>query len=170
MKQLGFTMVEIIITVTIMAILLSLAVVNLNSTEANARDAERNSDVTTIANHLELFYKNGNNYTTLTGRYPSTLLLNNGGTSVKAFLNDIDLDSVTAPEATSVPASFIVATNNNQTEDGVTPQPTVSQYVYQPIQTNGTLCTTESQECRKFTIFYRTEVDNTIKKVISKNQ
>ncbi len=170
MKQRGFTLVEIVITVTIMSILLTLAVVNLNSSEANARDAERASDVKTIANHMELYYKNGISLSTTVGRYPSTAVFNNGETSMKTFFPDIDLLSVTAPGAANAVSSFIPATNTNQSEGGVTPQPTITQYVYQPIQTNGSLCTTEVQECRKFALFYRSEVDNSIKKVMSKNQ
>lgn len=170
MKQLGFTIVELAITITIMAILLALAVVNINSAQANGRDAERAADVAAIANHLEIFYKEGNSSSTSLGRYPSTGLLASGETSIKASLPNIDLSSVTAPDATSVATSFILATNNVQTVGGVLPQPTISQYVYQPLQTDGTLCTTGAQECRKFAIYYRTEVDNTVKKIISKNQ
>jgi prepilin-type N-terminal cleavage/methylation domain-containing protein len=169
-KRYGFTVVELVITITIMAILLALAVANFNSSETSSRDAERASDTKTLATHLELFYKNGTNSSTSTGRYPSTAIFSNGQTSIKEFLPDIDLLSATAPGAPDASASFIPATNTNQLEGGVTPQPTISQYVYQPIQTNGSLCTAETQECRKFSLFYRSEVDNSIKKVISKNQ
>jgi hypothetical protein len=153
-----------------MGILLTLAVVNLSATQVNARDAERSSDVATIATNLETFYKNGTPTSTSVGRYPSTDLLSNAETSIKAYLPDINLVSVTAPGAASVAASFLPATNSVQTEVGVLPQPTIAQYVYQPIQADGTLCTTETQECRKFAIYYRSEVDNTVKKIISKNQ
>ncbi|MFZ1301180.1 MAG: type II secretion system protein [Candidatus Microsaccharimonas sp.] len=172
MKRRGFTVVELIITITIMGILLTLAVVNLSSTQANARDAERASDVQSIANHLEIFYKNGStaSASTSVGRYPSIELLATGETSVKAFLPDIDALSATAPDSSTVADSFIPATNSTQTEAGVLPQPTKSQYVYQPIKTDGTLCTTEAEECRKFVIYYRLEVTDTVKKLMSKNQ
>lgn len=170
MKRYGFTVVELVIVITIMGILITLAVVNLTASAVNGRDAERDSDVNSIATHLEIFYKNGTPSSTSAGRYPSTALLANAETSIKSFLPDIDLAVVTAPGASSVASSFIPATNAVQTEAGVLPQPTTSQYVYQPIQSDGTLCTTETQECRKFAIYYRAEVDNTVKKIISKNQ
>lgn len=170
MLKRGFTIVELAITITIMGILLTLAVVNVSSTQVNARDTERKSDVESIANYLEIFYKNGASGSTVLGRYPSTQLLSSGETSIKTFLPDIDLAAVTAPGATSVATSFIPATNNVQTETGVTPLPTLSQYVYQPIQSSGALCTSESQECRKFALYYRSEVEGVVKKVISKNQ
>jgi prepilin-type N-terminal cleavage/methylation domain-containing protein len=170
MKQRGFTIVELIITISIMLILLTLAVVNLNATQANGRDSERTSDISAIANNLETFYKNGTNTSTTLGRYPSTALLASGETSIKSLLPYIDIKSVQAPGAASASASFIPATNTVQTTAGVAPQPTTSQYVYQPIQTDGSLCTAETQECRKFNLYYRTEVDNTVKKLISKIQ
>ena len=169
MKYSGFTLVELVITVTIMTILLSLAAVSLTSTLANQRDAERASDINTIANNLENYYKVGNGGST-TNRYPSTALLASGATSIKSFFPRADIDTFTAPDTASVSVSFIPATNAVATVAGVTPQPTKSQFVYQPIQNNGTLCTAESQECRRFNLFYRTEIDNTVKKFISKHQ
>lgn len=170
MMRRGFTVVELIITVTIMGILLTLAVVNLNSTQVGARDTERKEDVAALATNLEAYYRNGTEASTLVGRYPPTSLTLSGETSVRASLRDIDFKSVTAPGSTGVAATFISATNAVQTTSGVTPQPTTTQYVYQPLQANGTLCTAANHECRKFNIFYRLEVDNTVNMVTSKNQ
>ena len=170
MKQHGFTLIELVITITIMVILLSLAVVNLTSTQANQRDSERASDIGAIANNMETFYKTGVSTSTEFGRYPSTAVLTNGETSARIFFPAIDLEVLIAPGATSVAASFIPATNNVETTAGVLPQPTKSQFVYQPIQTDKSLCTTGSQECRRFSLYYRTEIDNTVKKVTSKRQ
>jgi prepilin-type N-terminal cleavage/methylation domain-containing protein len=52
----GFTVVEVLITLTIMAILFGLGTVGLRSSLANARDAERLSDIQTIARGLEQRY------------------------------------------------------------------------------------------------------------------
>jgi prepilin-type N-terminal cleavage/methylation domain-containing protein len=181
MKRTGFTIVELIITLSIMLILLSLAVVNLTSSQANGRDIERKTDIDTIANHMETFYKSGTNTSTSLGRYPSTAIFDTSSnsdkekaikTSIKTFFPyiDVDYDSVKTPGSKTVLSSFIPATNTIETIAGVSPQPTKDQYVYQPIQTNGSLCTTELQECRRYNLYYRTEVDNTIKKLSSKRQ
>ncbi len=164
MTSRGFTIVELIITITIMGILLTLAVVNLTSTQVSARDTERRIDVETISNNLESFYKNGVPSSTTIGRYPSLFLVSNGETSVKSLLLDIDLKSATAPGATSVATSFVAATNASAQT------PTVTQYIYQPLKADGTLCGSEAEECRKFNIYYRLETDNSIQKVTSKNQ
>jgi prepilin-type N-terminal cleavage/methylation domain-containing protein len=165
MNRRGFTIVELVIVITIMAILLVISVVNLRGAQANGRDVERKTDIETIALQLENYYTSGNNTTTSVGRYPSTTELIGSETTV---LRDLDIKSVEAPGATS--SSLIAATNNTQTTGGVTPQPTINTYIYQPLQLDGSLCTTSVQECRKFNLYYMLEVDSTINMVTSRNQ
>jgi len=172
MKPRGFTLVELVITITIMTILIALAVANLSSSQANQRDAERAADVATLAVNLETYYKSGitENGNAAQGRYPSTGLTIGGDSVVQKNLPDMDIQSAIPPGATSASGSFINATNTIETTAGVLPQPTTSQYIYQPILATGTLCTSGAQECRRFNIFYRTEIDNTVVKVSSKHQ
>lgn len=166
MKLRGFTIVELIIVITISGILLTLGVINLRDSQANGRDAERKMDIETIAQHLETFYTSGSDDTTTTGSYPSTLLTTSVTTaSVTNYLRDIDVKSITAPGKDDPALTFKPATNALQTTIDVLPQPTIDQYVYQPLQTTdgGTtwsLCTTAIQECRKFNLFYKLEVAN----------
>ncbi len=169
MLRRGFTVVEIIITITIMGILLTLAVVNLTSSQINARDTERKGDVEAFATHLETFYRNGSDTSPNPGRYPSTAITNDE-TALRNALRDIDVKSVIAPGSSGIAATLTPATNATQTTAGVSPQPTLTQYVYQPLQSNNTVCTNETQECRKFNIYYRLEADNTVYMVTSKNQ
>lgn len=56
----GFTVVEILVTLVVIAILLGLGTVGLRSTLANGRDSERKSDIETIARGLEARYDKGN--------------------------------------------------------------------------------------------------------------
>jgi type II secretory pathway pseudopilin PulG len=170
MRSRAFTIVELIIIITIMGTLLILGVVNLRGTQANARDSERKGDIETIATHLGLYYDHGSDSVSRTGSYPSTLISSGDIDYTKQQLRDIDIDSLTAPGITDPATTFISATNNTQTAAGVAPQPTVDEYVYQPLQSNGSLCTLESQECRKFNLYYRSEVENTVYMIKSKNQ
>lgn len=170
MKWRGFTVVELIITITIMGILLTLGVVNLNATQVNGRDAERKGDVEAVLSNLESFYRTGTDTSTTLGRYPSTIITGTTIENVRTILRDVDEKSLTAPNASSVATSFLAATNATQTTAGVTPQPTIAQYVYQPLKSDGTLCTAEAQECRKFNLYYRLEADTTVYMVTSKNQ
>ena len=168
MKQRGFTIVELIITITIMAILLALGVVNLTGTQVSARDSERKTDIENISLHLETYYNSGTDGSTVIGRYPSVDATTGLIGHETTLLRDIDKNSFIAPDKTTT--SLIAATNNTQTTSGVTPQPTIDQYVYQPIQGDGTLCTLASQECRKYNLYYRLEADNTVNLLTSKNQ
>lgn len=59
MTRRGFTIVELIITITIMGILLTLAVINVSSTQMNARDDERKADAEALSSSLEAYYGSG---------------------------------------------------------------------------------------------------------------
>ena len=59
-KRRGFTIVEMVVTLTIMAILLTLTVVMLSNSQVNARNAKRKADVEAISRGLEVRYKQGN--------------------------------------------------------------------------------------------------------------
>ena len=48
----GFTVVEILVTLVVMAIILTLGTVNLRSSLANGRDSERKSDIESITRGL----------------------------------------------------------------------------------------------------------------------
>ena len=167
MYRRGFTVVELVIVITIMGILLVLGVVNLRGAQANARDEERKTDIESISLHLENFYTSGNDVSTTFGDYPSTAIIGNERTT----LRDIDPKSIVAPGGLT-PSSLVaeVSATPLQTTAGVNPQPTTGQYVYQPLQADGTLCTTAAQECRKFNLFFRLETDNLVYMVTSKNQ
>ncbi len=178
MHRRGFTIVELIIVITIMGILLVLGVVNLRGSQASARDAERKADIEALALSLESFYRNGRDGSTTLGRYSSTGLAASVS-SIQQNLRDIDLKSVMAPGIDDPLDTLKMATNNNQTTTGITPSPTIDQYVYQPLQQDGSLCTSGSQMCQKFNLFYRLEVANIseacptpgfVCKVTSKNQ
>ncbi len=162
MNRRGFTIIELIIVITIMGILLILGVVNLRGSQSNARDVQRTADVQAIASNFENFYLNGNYEQGITpGSYPSST--SGGGTNagLLSLIPDMDPKSLVAPGHSDLSyVSFIPATCSGacvQTTAGVNPQPTVDQYVYQPLQSDGTLCTNTSQGCRKFNIFYRLE-------------
>lgn len=168
MNRRGYTIIELIIVIAIMGILMVLAVVNLRGSQTNARDTQRRGDVAAIVLNLENFYSNGTTGSSVFGRYPSTGLIGQETTQ----LPDIDPKALVAPGVsltpnangvTTVPtpdSSLIAATCSGtcvQTIAGVTPQPTTSTFVYQPLQSDGTLCTSGSQECRKFNIYFALE-------------
>ncbi len=174
----GFTIVELVITVTIIGILLTLVVVNMSSAQVNARDSERKADVEAIALSFEAYNNNdveglglltGNTYPGVNYIYPTWL------TTVLPFAADLDPKSYKAPaENDSDTVSLVPATNNIQTTAGILPRPSASNdvYVYQAILGSGALCNDPviNGSCRKFNIFYYQEADNSVKMITSKNQ
>jgi prepilin-type N-terminal cleavage/methylation domain-containing protein len=177
MNRRGFTIAELIIVITIMAVLLTLGVVNFRSQQSNARDAERKADVESVVSHLETFYNSGDdddtNGTTL-GTYPPvdpsatpTTGLTADADSITTYLRDIDLKSATAPTVTTdngEGTSLVAANNSIQTPSGVTTAfgaITVDQYVYQPLKVDSSgvysLCTLDTDTCVKFNLYYKLE-------------
>lgn len=170
----GFTIVELIITITIMGILLTLAVVNVGSTQTKARDEARKSDIESIASNLESYYISGTDNSTNFARYPSTGLTGSVS-NITSNLRDANIDSFLPPGTTDAAVTFVSSTNTGsapsiQSTSGVLPQPTINQYVYQPIRSDGSVCLVGAVDCRKYNLFYRLESDNTVYRVTSKNQ
>lgn len=60
--QKGFTLIELMIVIAILAALTGLAATNFVNTQAKARDARRKSDLTQIQRALELFYNDHGQY------------------------------------------------------------------------------------------------------------
>jgi prepilin-type N-terminal cleavage/methylation domain-containing protein len=163
----GFTLVELLITMTVMTILLVLAVVNLRSNEASARDEERKTDISVIAQQLENYYEAEVDAANA-GAYPSTIAVDTEA-EITALLPDLDTKVLRAPDvATSSTMSFTVATTN------AAQTPDISTYIYQPLKDDGSLCTTDDQgtanECRRFIIYYTLENTAGTQTVTSKHQ
>lgn len=174
-RHTGFTLIEMVIAITIMVVLLSLAAVVISGTRADARDNERQTDVENIAIFLEQYYDTSPRNST----YPATPDISSG--NIESTFASFDLDNLKAP--TEETYSLIPAVNATETTDGVLPQPEVNQYVYQPLvdasyETSGCppgeatcgVCDEIDQKCRKFNLYYQTETDNKIHMITSKQQ
>jgi type II secretory pathway pseudopilin PulG len=166
----GFTVVELVITMAIVALLLVLGVANLRNTEVTGRDEGRKSDNTTTALFLETLYDNGTAANPeYKGAYPPTSAVSTSG-NITTWFTDFDLKNLRAPGVNAPTFSITPATNNVQTVGGVAPQPTISSYVYQPIDGSGALCTTLGN-CRKFNLYYLPEKTGSVVQMLtSRNQ
>ena len=152
----GFTIVELVIALTIMAILMTLAVVNLSDTLAKARDDERKTDVSNII----VFQESAYNRSTSRSYFHNASVAS--AAAIEVYYANIDRNNLRAPGVVAPNYSLVIATNTTQTAAGVLPQPTNTTYVYQPLESDGTICN-DSASCRKFNIYYREEsTGNTI--------
>ena len=179
----GFTLVELLITITIMVILMTLAVVNLLGSRVDARDQEKRTDVGTIARGLEVYYVNGNPYTnTPPGYYPGAQEVNTSAATSPPFSNLLEGVGITAYEApgSTATSSFRVNPSYATAAPGANADGSYSDsqartllatipYLYQPLTRGNTFCASYSS-CVKFNLYYLTERDNTVQVIRSKNQ
>ncbi len=107
-------------------------------------------------------YTGGNTVHTFTssGTFTVTSLMTN---TIQQMLRDIDTASLTAPGQTDWTQTFISAYDTSPsgqaqpTGNNINPVPSINQYIYQPLKSDGSLCTLESQDCRKFNLYYKVE-------------
>jgi len=67
----GFTLIEMLIVITIIAVLASMILVGMGGARAKARDARRIGDLHNVQNALELYYANNGTYPTGTYNSPT---------------------------------------------------------------------------------------------------
>jgi prepilin-type N-terminal cleavage/methylation domain-containing protein len=179
----GFTLVELMITITIMVILMTLATVNLLSAQAGGRDQERQTDIGAIDRGLEVYYLNGNPYANVPkGYYPGGQEVTAAASASPPFSNFLEGVSTTSYEAPDLSAasSFGVDPNYTTSAPGSNADGSYSDaqartliatrpYLYQPLTRSNTFCASYAN-CVKFNLYYLTEVDNVVHKITSKNQ
>ena len=94
-KQQGFTIVELLIVIVVIAILAAISVVAYTGIQQRARDSQRDSDIATIAKALEMYYIDN-------GRFPpgscSSDCAINGGWSTTADGSWTNLAAYLVPE------------------------------------------------------------------------
>lgn len=169
----GFTLIELLVTISVMMILITLAVVNLRSTQVDARDSDRKSDVESISRQLDSLYKTGYPSTVNLTQYsyPSQATIVDDTASRQAIFSVLPGGALVDP-LSSATSSVVKATdlNTGLISTGATPvTPFPSQtnpYVYQPISTTGVLCTTTALTCRSYNFYYWSELTPTTAVVI----
>ena len=166
----GFTITELIVTISIIGILAGLTVMYVPAAQVRSRDADRKADVEAIRQELERQYTeaaiNGD------ATYPST----KGGGGIVAVLDLFSKSALgDAMRAPTQPTGVSVrpVEPNGATNTG--PQtPTISEYIYQPFRPDGKLCNydnpTEYKPCTSWKLWYRLEETGEIKLIESKHQ
>jgi len=193
-RQRGFTLTELLITISVMIILMTLAVVSVRSTQLNARDEERKTDIENIARGLERRYVEGNPKATMPwsakGSYPGTneILHALGGTQatftptqvangyLTTLLPGTTEKTFQSPNSTTVDFGMwctasctgYSTANIAATNNAINNYTTISKYTYTPVDRNNNIC--YNGDCVKFFLYYRSEVDGQLYTIKSKNQ
>lgn len=185
----GFTIIEILITLIVMAGLLALGTLAVGKMLAQARDRERESDIKVFANGLEARYNNGNSTlisspggdgkagsypstdemqhiagTTMTGWNPASV----SGGYLYAVLVGTSSSTFTSPTNNqySLICTASCAAANDATQ--LNTAMSVDRYVYAPANAAGGVCT--SGTCVNYTLYWRSEIDGQIKSLASKHR
>lgn len=176
----GFTIVELMVTVVILIILTLLLVTRLVFTQMGGRDQERETDITTIATGLELYYQNGSPDGTIPkGYYPGADQVDAAALLSPPFQDFLEGISKGTYEAPGGPingnvnfnAPRLVGTNpdGSYTDSDVRGVLMWYPYVYQVLKRDNYPCFT-SLDCVKYNLYYIDEQSNTVIKIRSKNQ
>ncbi len=96
-KSKGFTIVELLIVIVVIAILATLVIVTFTGIQKKARDSKRQTDVTAVASHLEAFYANNGYYPTLTDLQDTA-----AGGFVNSQLKGLDPSALKSPEGDTI--------------------------------------------------------------------
>lgn len=148
----GFTLVELMVVVVVIAILASLATLGINKYLEDGRDTKRAANAMVISQALERYYDQN-------GEYPSCAAITGSGSSVSTtVLKGIDPSALLVPNAAPSIANSIECTslNANSTDD------------FFGYQGDGSANCTGSVACTSFILWYRSEGDNTIKAINSR--
>ena len=169
-------MVELIVVMVIMAILLTLGIINVNNTRVNQRDAERRADAENIARGLERYYNEVNinpaTNASMYGVYPDIAVGQNHIVSA-SVLPGVDPASYRF-SFNSNNINFKVATAGAAVENSAiySAQTDINSIYYEPLVASGTgwaICES-GQTCVRFNLYYRTERDNTVQIIRSNRQ
>lgn len=152
----GFTLIEVLATIVVLGILLSIVVFIPMQALPNARDTERLNDIASIARRLEQAY-----IAQEVGgpSYPSTTRLLSDISSGSGTVTRLGPDAVRAPGASA--SSVVAATSTSTSTPKGSGSPVLNEYVYQPLTSANALCT-GSSICVRYYLYYRTETSNTI--------
>lgn len=182
----GFTIVEVIITMAIASILLTLGVFGVRNLQAQARDEERAADVAAIARGLEERYVRGNSFATATGSeakagsYPGvneffhmagfdktnyTPSTYTGGYVTK-LLPGTSKATFISPSGNSWDVSCVLSCQPAGDTTTINNKLLVDRYVYEAARADNSICC--CGDCTRFTIYWKSEVDGAIHKVTSK--
>lgn len=103
-KQRGFTIVELLIVIVVIAILAAISVTAYNGIQQRARDSQRASDTAMLTKALELFYIDNGRYPQISGSGSTTI---NAGWSTTADSSWTTANAQTAPFYSSLTAALV---------------------------------------------------------------
>ena len=151
----GYTVVELLIVIVVIGILVTLSTFRFSSLQAEARDSQRSSKTTVLAEALEKYFDNN-------GEYPGCLAISGAANTVTTtVLPNVSLSTLLTPRSASGDTNSIKCTDLT----GAPGEGDVFAYVGD----NSAACTT-GQACVGFTLKYKEESTGIIKAIQSRRK
>jgi prepilin-type N-terminal cleavage/methylation domain-containing protein len=149
-RQKGFTIVELLIVIVVIGILAALVLNTFSGVQRRARDTERQTDITSVATQLEVYFQDN-------GKYPTPANLADD-TWVSANLKGMDLNALRAPSTSTNNVQGTASTNKDQ-------------YGYVVLDSGNGTCdnTVTLGDCVKFTLSWWSEDKNLVQSKASLN-
>lgn len=150
----GFTLIEVIVTVAVIAILVTIVTLGLNRYLQDGRDSQRESNAAAIAESLERYYNTS-------GEYPSCSAVSGSADAVANVLEGIDKAILVAPQAPSSEENSIKCRANGNTL-------TANSADFFEYNGDDSVSCNGAGACLRFTLRYREEASGEIKTINSR--
>lgn len=166
----GFTIIELIIVIVILGILSAIVVFTPQNFQESSDAKEQTTDTDNIVRRLETAYTAQD---IGSPSYPSTVELLSDISTRTRTMSRTDAEMFIAPGSSSV---SVIASNNTSPNNPAGPSsPSISQYIYQPIRSDGALCTSSpstaiADRCVRFFLYYRDARTSEVHKIKSLHQ
>ena len=128
-KDKGFTIVELLIVIVVIGILATLVIVTFSGIQQRARNTKRQTDINTVASHVEAYFADN-------GKYPTLANMNDNAfrtTSLKG------LDPAAMKDPKGAAATLVGA-------------PVADSYAYEVTDDAGDPCDNSTTDCTKYTL------------------
>jgi general secretion pathway protein G len=128
-KDKGFTLIEILVVISIIGFLASVILVGLNNARIKARDAKRIGDMSQMQKGLEIYYNTYRGYPAMTGvGLPLMTTGEVSATPVAPLPADGSCGSLTNPFSQSANSYYYSPSGSSSVVDGLTVYPDYGYY------------------------------------------
>ena len=144
-KRSGFTLIEILIVVVIIAMLASTVLIGLSSVSKKGRDARRISDMKSVQAGLELYFTKNGCYPTSSGCNGSGAM---GWSALQAALQSAGIGVNNVPNDPRSGLNYLYGSNGNSYQLGAQLEDNTNTALNSSDHTNGLIdCTSHSTYC-----------------------